>query len=94
MEKRFQEIQVANLVSTIEKITNKKVDKRAKQILVHGADERDLVYSGLEETMINAYNEINEIKKSTKGIEDLRTAAFVSGINKLAASYKILGVWP
>jgi glutamate dehydrogenase (NAD(P)+) len=94
MEKRYQEIQVANLISTIEKITNKKVDNKSKQILVHGADERDLVYSGLEETMINAYNEISEIKNSTKGIEDLRTAAFVSGINKLAASYKVLGVWP
>ncbi len=94
MEKRFQEIQVANLVSTIEKATGKKVDKKSKEILVHGADERDLVYSGLEETMINAYNEIRQIMLSTDGVEDLRTAAFISGINKLAASYKTLGVWP
>jgi len=94
MEKRFQELQLTNLISTIEQITNKKVDKKAKEILVHGANERDLVYSGLEETMFTAYNEIREIKNSTKGIQDLRTAAFVSGINKIAASYKVLGVWP
>jgi len=27
-------------------------------------------------------------------MEDMRTAAFVSGINKLAASYNTLGFWP
>ncbi len=94
MEKRFQEIQATNYIATIEKNTGKKIDAKARKILVHGADERDLVYSGLEETMIHAYNEIREIMLSTKGITDLRTAAFVSGINKLAASYKTLGVWP
>ena len=85
---------MSNLLSTIERATGKKVDKKSKEILVHGADERDLVYSGLEETMINAYNEIRQIMLDTDGVEDLRTAAFISGINKLAASYKTLGVWP
>ena len=94
MEKRYEELQTASLISTIEKITNKKLDAKARKMIVHGADERDLVFSGLEETMISAYNEIREIKVSTPGIKKLRTSAFVSGINKLAASYKVLGVWP
>ena len=49
--------------------------------------------SGLEDTMINAYNEIREIWKKTPGT-DLRTAAFISAINKVAASYIELGVFP
>jgi len=94
MEKRFQEIQTARLVGAVEKITNKKLDKIQKQLIIHGADEKDLVSSGLEETMIAAYNEIRNIRNANPKIDDLRTAAFVSGINKLVASYGALGIWP
>ena len=48
--------------------------------IVHGADERDIVDSGLEDTMVTAYNEIKEIR-DRHGI-DLRSAAFVSAIEK------------
>jgi glutamate dehydrogenase (NAD(P)+) len=94
MEKRFQEIQTARLVDAVEKVTKKKLDKTQRNLIIHGADERDLVSSGLEETMIAAYNEIRNIRVSNPKIHDLRTAAFVSGINKLAASYNTLGFWP
>ena len=50
------------LVSSFEKITGKTLDAKERKLLTHGADEKDLVYSGLEETMISAYNEIREIK--------------------------------
>ncbi|MFN5223773.1 MAG: Glu/Leu/Phe/Val family dehydrogenase [Bacteroidota bacterium] len=93
-EKRFQEIQTARLVDAVEKVTKKKLDKTQRNLIIHGADERDLVSSGLEETMIAAYNEIRNIRVSNPKIHDLRTAAFVSGINKLAASYNTLGFWP
>jgi len=94
MEKRFQEIQTAHLVGAVEKVTGKKLDKLQRQLIVHGANERDLVRSGLEETMIASYNEIRTIRNMNSKIDDLRTAAFVSGINKLAASYGALGFWP
>jgi len=94
MEKRFQEMANSQLVSAVEKITGKSLDTNEKSFLTHGADEIDLVRSGLEETMISAYNEINMVKKRNPKIEDLRTAAFVSGINKLGASYMALGVFP
>ena len=63
-------------------------------MLTHGGDEIDYVRSGLEETMIYAYNEIREIKRRNPKIEDLRTAAFVSGINKLGVAYQSLGIFP
>ncbi len=94
MEKRFQEIQTAHLVGAVEQVTGKKLDQIQRALIVHGANERDLVKSGLEETMIASYNEIRSIRNSIANIDDLRTAAFVSGINKLAASYSALGFWP
>jgi glutamate dehydrogenase (NAD(P)+) len=82
------------LVNSIESAIGKKLDDSSKKIITHGADEEDLVNSGLEETMVSAYNEINEIWKSNKKIPDLRTAAFVTSINKIADSYYALGIFP
>jgi glutamate dehydrogenase (NAD(P)+) len=94
MEKRFQEMSSSHLVSAVENITGKKLESSQRKILIHGAEEQDLVYSGLEETMITAYHEIREVKNQNKKIEDLRTAAFVSSINKVGASYSSLGLFP
>jgi glutamate dehydrogenase (NAD(P)+) len=94
MEKRFQEMSTMQLVDAVENITGKSLDNKQRKILTHGADEIDLVRSGLEETMIFAYNEIRNVKKSNPKIHDLRTAAFVSGIKKLAVSYQSLGIFP
>ena len=94
MEKRFQEMSSNELIKAVEKITGKNLDVTQRKVLTHGADEIDLVRSGLEETMIFAYNEIREIRKQDKRIEDLRTAAFVSGIRKLGVSYQALGIFP
>ena len=94
MEKRFQETSTLEMIKSVEQMTGKSLDSRQKKVITHGADEIDLVRSGLEETMISAFNEIREIKKSDKRIEDLRTAAFVSGIRKLGVSYQSLGIFP
>lgn len=94
MEKRFQETSNLKLLSTIESITGKSLSETERKVLTHGADEIDLVRSGLEETMIFAYNEIREILRQNPKINDLRTAAFVSGIRKLGVSYSSLGIFP
>ena len=61
-------------------------------ILAQGADEKALVDSGLEETMINSYNELNELRK--KHDIDLRTAAFLSAIDKVGIMYEQMGIFP
>lgn len=94
MEKRFQEMTNLELIKSVESLTGRTLDARQRKMVVHGADEIDLVRSGLEETMIEAYNEIREIKVSDNRIVDLRTAAFVSGIRKLGVSYQSLGIFP
>jgi glutamate dehydrogenase (NAD(P)+) len=94
MEKRFQENSNANMISAVEGLTGKKVSSSERTILAHGPDEIDLVYSGLEDTMIGSYHEIREIFKANKKIDDLRTAAFVNAINKIGDSYLQLGIFP
>ena len=46
--------------------------------------EEDLVNSGLEETMISAYHPIREIWKQHGGKANLRTAAMIVAIDKVA----------
>lgn len=93
MDKRFMETTRGEFVETIERATNKPLSEEQKRLLARGADEVDLVNSGLEDTMIVAYNEIREIWKKHPGT-DLRTAAFISAIGKIAQSYLELGIFP
>lgn len=94
MEKRYRAQMNRNIVDAIEGASGTKVAEESKHLINKGADERDLVYSGLEETMIIAYDNIRARYMNTKGIDDLRTAAFVEAIDKVAISYSHLGIWP
>jgi glutamate dehydrogenase (NAD(P)+) len=75
-------------------MTGKRVVERERQFILHGADEVDLVYSGLEETMITATREIMNEWHSNPDLPDMRTAAFVVAINKVATAYVELGIFP
>ncbi|MEI9944460.1 MAG: Glu/Leu/Phe/Val dehydrogenase [Chitinophagaceae bacterium] len=94
LEKRFNENMNAHIVLQMESMTNKKMTENEKQYIVHGADEVDLVYSGLEETMITATHEIMNEWKNNPTIPDMRTAAYVVAINKVGTSYTELGIFP
>ena len=94
MEKRFTENLNSHILGQIEELSGKKVSDKEKEFIMHGPEEVDLVHSGLEETMISATREIMEIWKNNPEIPDMRTAAYVSAINKVAISYSELGIFP
>lgn len=94
LQKRFDESTNRNILDAVENLTGKKLSPAQKQVLSRGADEEDLVNSGLEETMINAYGDIRETFKSNKKIKEMRTAAFVVAINKIASDYQSMGIFP
>ncbi len=94
LEKRFDQNTYGNIVNLVEKMTGKQISERDKSMIVRGAEEVDLVRSGLEETMINAYKEIRDIFKRRKKMKTLREAAFLSALNKIASDYLQLGVFP
>ncbi len=94
MEKRFNETMNERILQEIEELTGKRVDDRNRSLIKHGADEIDLVHSGLEETMITATREIMAEWKNNENIPDMRTAAYVVAINKVATTYAELGIFP
>lgn len=94
MEKRFTENLNSLLLTQMETLTGKQVSGPDKTLIMHGADEVDLVRSGLEETMIAATREIMDCWKKNDKIPDMRTAAYVVAIDKVATSYAELGIFP
>ncbi|MEI8280622.1 MAG: Glu/Leu/Phe/Val dehydrogenase [Bacteroidota bacterium] len=93
MDKRFSENQNSSILQTVEGLTGKRVSDVERTLIMHGPDEVDLVYSGLEDTMISSYHEIRESLLSLN-ISDMRTAAFVVSINKVGVAYEELGIFP
>ncbi len=94
MEKRFDERSYTNLVNTVEKMTGKTISQKEKSVLTKGADEIDLVRSGLEETMIDAYHEIRNVLRRKRNVDDWRTAAFLVSLEKVANDYMTMGIFP
>ncbi|CAN5880911.1 Glu/Leu/Phe/Val dehydrogenase [soil metagenome] len=94
MEKRFTENLNTHILSQIEGLTGKQVSDNERKFIMHGPEEVDLVHSGLEETMITATREIMAIWLGNPAIPDMRTAAYVNAINKVATSYSELGIFP
>jgi glutamate dehydrogenase (NAD(P)+) len=94
MEKRFEEHAFRRLLSAVESATERKFSEDMLAALSQGAGERDLVYSGLEETMCHAYREIDEIRKRHNAEIDLRMASFIDAIDKIADAYADRGIFP
>jgi len=94
LEKRFEQGSNTRIVDTIEELTGKKLTAAETNRIVKGPDEIDLVRSGLEETMINSYHAIREELKRNDKCTNLRTAAFVFAINKIASDYLAMGIFP
>jgi glutamate dehydrogenase (NAD(P)+) len=93
MEKRFEEMSAGRMVKSLESATGKTLSDTEKKLLVRGADEEDLVNSGLEETMSVAYQQIMTVSRRHKS-PDFRTAALITAIDKIAVSYMELGIFP
>jgi glutamate dehydrogenase (NAD(P)+) len=94
MQKRFEQGAYGRLLDAVEGVTGRKFTTDQVEKVTHGASEEDLVNSGLEETMIAAYHPIRQEWKERKGTVDLRTAAMIVAIDKVALSYEQLGIFP
>ncbi len=94
MAKRHEEANERQMLRAIEAATGKPFTEEQRAVLAKGPDELDLVNSGLEETMITAYNGLRDTRKVHPDVPDLRTAAFLTAIHKVARSYMELGIFP
>ena len=94
MDRRRQAATELRLLQAIEKATGRKFTEGERESFVKVTDELAIVNSGLEDTMIVAYQEIRETLRREPKMGDMRTAAFVLAINKVAIVYEELGIFP
>jgi glutamate dehydrogenase (NAD(P)+) len=94
MSKRHEETNERSMLRAIELATGRNFSDAERNQFAKGPDEGDLIASGLEETMVTAYHDIRNMKLKTPGCPDLRIAAFLDAIHKVARSYTELGIFP
>ncbi len=97
MERRHEEARARMLIEELERIsadtgTNFELAKGFKEAFLHGADELDLVRSGLDDTMREAFGKMREVWMANSRVEDLRTAAYVVAIRRVSNVYGSLGL--
>ncbi len=93
IERRFDETRGYQIINALETMTGKQVPAPIQAELARGADEFDLVRSGLDDSMRLALQEIIDTRNRNEKVDDYRTAAYVIALSKLARSYLDIGVY-
>jgi glutamate dehydrogenase (NAD(P)+) len=97
MQRRQEEARHQLVVDELERISKDSSIKWTlspdfKQKYLRGAGELELVRSGLDDTMQTAYKSMADVWHGRDDVEDLRTAAYLVSIDKVASSYRAKGL--
>ena len=92
LERRHEEMKGKLIVETLETMLKAKVPNDLKHKLIEGADELDLVRSGLDDSMRDAYKNIRETYYSMNNVDDFRTASYVVAIKTIAKGYESMNL--
>ena len=97
MQRRQEEGRHQLVVDELERLSADKnlgwqLSPNFKEKYLRGADELELVRSGLDDTMRISYQAMAEVWHGRDDVEDLRTAAYLVSISKVAASYRAKGL--
>ena len=94
MDKRLDQDSYLDIISLIGEITGKEVNKSVLEKYANQGDEIDRVFSGLEETMVTALEELIAIQEKHAFKIDMRLASFINAINKISRAYTEGGFFP
>ena len=92
MERRRDEMGHRVLAQSLERMTGSQFPEDSATALLQGAREIDLVRSGLDDKMRSAYAEMSNLWNTDDRIPDLRTAAYIIAVRRIAGIYKALGI--
>ena len=97
MERRAEEARHRNLVAELERLSGEagvpwSLTDGFKESYLKGAGELELVRSGLDDTMRGAYQSMREVWHTRNDVDDLRTAAFLVSIGRVADAYHTKGL--
>ncbi|PAU73936.1 Glu/Leu/Phe/Val family dehydrogenase [Halomonas salipaludis] len=91
LERRFHEARGEQIIAAIEDASGVEVPEHLRQKLARGADEFDLVRSGLDDSMRLALQSIIAVRRDNPKIHDYRMAAYAIAIEKVARHYRDIG---
>lgn len=97
MQRRQEEAHHQLLLNELEQLSsdpgvNWKLSQDFKARYLPGPSELDLVRSGLDDTMREAYQAMSAVWREREDVTDLRTAAYLVAIGRVAASYRAKGL--
>jgi glutamate dehydrogenase (NAD(P)+) len=87
MDRRMVETRSQAALELVEYVHGEAIPEPLARGLRKEADELNLVRSGLDDTMRRAHRQIREVWRSRDDVPDLRTAAYMVGIEKVAKYY-------
>ncbi len=97
MQRRQEEARHQLVVDQLETLSDSlgekwSLDPMFKEQYLRGAGELELVRSGLDDTMRTAYQSMRKVWHERDDVQDLRTAAYLVSIEKVASSYRAKGL--
>ncbi len=97
MQRRAEEARHHLLVQELERLSGDKglgwsLSPGFKDKYLRGAGELELVRSGLDDTMRGAYQAMREVWHGRNDVEDLRVAAYIVAISRVAQTYQSKGL--
>lgn len=92
MGRRFEASSNDRILRAVEELTGSSFNGDTFARVAVGANEEDLVNSGLEETMISGYEQMREMALFHG--TDFRSGAMVAAIGKVASAYRERGIFP
>ena len=97
MQRRQEEGRHELLVAELERLSSDKglgwtLSHDFKTKYLRGAGELELVRSGLDDTMRAAYNAMREVWHGRSDVDDLRVAAYIVSISRIASAYRSKGL--
>ena len=97
MQRRAEEARSRLIVEELERLSADKglgwtLAPDFKEKFLTGSDELALVRSGLDDTMRSAYAAMREVWHGRDDVDDLRTAAYIVSISRVAQTYRSKGL--
>jgi glutamate dehydrogenase (NAD(P)+) len=97
MQRRQEEARHELLIDELERLSADKglgwtLSPGFKERYLRGAGELELVRSGLDDTMRGAYNAMRDVWHGRGDVEDLRVAAYIVAISRVAQTYQSKGL--
>ena len=97
MQRRAEENRHLALVQELERLSSDKglgwtLSPGFKDKYLRGAGELELVRSGLDDTMRSAYQAMRQVWHGREDVDDLRTAAYIVSIGRVAQTYRSKGL--